>query len=204
MHRTTLNKLFSAWDLIWIKLDFIKSTFYSRFSLSFQGCAAGKGLKTSGNCCFKARRAGSIRIGNHVTLLAGHRSNRVGLTNRVLLETLDEGLISIGDHSGGSAVVISSRSSISIGEYVKMGGNVRIFDHDFHSLDSRIRRTKEDRNHVNSRPVSIGKEVFIGTNSTILKGVTIGERSIVAAGSVVVKSIPADEVWGGNPAKCIR
>ena len=50
----------------------------------------------------------------------------------------------------------------------------------------------------------IGEDVFIGAHSIILKGVTIGARSIVGAGSVVTKDIPADEVWAGNPAKCIR
>ena len=46
--------------------------------------------------------------------------------------------------------------------------------------------------------------MFIGTNAIILKGVSIGERSIVASGSIVTKSIPVDQVWGGNPAKFIR
>lgn len=50
----------------------------------------------------------------------------------------------------------------------------------------------------------IGDDVFIGTNCIILKGVTIGARSIIAAGSVVTKSIPADCIAGGNPAKIIR
>ena len=53
-------------------------------------------------------------------------------------------------------------------------------------------------------PICIGEDVFIGANSTILKGVTIGDRSIVASGSVVTKSIPSDQLWGGNPAKKIR
>lgn len=52
--------------------------------------------------------------------------------------------------------------------------------------------------------VQIGNNVFIGTRSIICKGITIGDRSIIAAGSVGVKDIPADEVWGGNPAKFIK
>lgn len=50
----------------------------------------------------------------------------------------------------------------------------------------------------------IGDYVFIGTRSIICKGVTIGNHSIIAAGSVIVKDIPSDEVWGGNPARFIR
>jgi len=136
--------------------------------------------------------------------MAGHRSNRVGLTNPVLLETFENGEIEIGNFSGGSAVVISSRAKVTVGEKVKLGGNVRIFDHDFHPVDAAIRRKGNDPMHIGSRPVVIGDEVFVGTNAMILKGVTIGARSIVAAGSVVTKNIPADEVWGGNPARRLK
>jgi len=49
--------------------------------------------------------------------------------------------------------------------------------------------------------VSIGDQVFIGAHTTILKGVTIGENSIIGACSLVVNDIPSNEIWGGNPAK---
>lgn len=66
----------------------------------------------------------------------------------------------------------------------------------------------EDRIHgdknINAAPIMIKDGAFIGTRSIILKGVTIGERSIVEAGSVVTKSIPHDEVWAGNPAQFIK
>ena len=50
-------------------------------------------------------------------------------------------------------------------------------------------------------PVKIGRRSFIGGHSIILKGVSIGEQAVVAAGSVVTKSVPANEIWGGNPKK---
>jgi acetyltransferase-like isoleucine patch superfamily enzyme len=53
-------------------------------------------------------------------------------------------------------------------------------------------------------PINIGSNVFIGMNSTILKGVTIGSNAIIAAESLVTQNIPTNEVWGGNPAKFIR
>jgi acetyltransferase-like isoleucine patch superfamily enzyme len=62
----------------------------------------------------------------------------------------------------------------------------------------------QDKINAQSAPVKIEDNVFIGAHSTILKGVTIGENSIVGACSVVVKSIPANEIWAGNPAKLIR
>ena len=203
MKRTLKNRIYSAWDLLWIRLDLFCSTLCSRSVLGFQGGMIGKDFRTSGKCFFKARKRDSIRIGNNVTLLAGHRSNRVGLMNPVLLETLGEGEIEIGDATGASALVISARSSVRIGCNVKIGGNVRIFDHDFHSLCAEIRRLPDDIMHVKSRPVEISDDVFIGTNAIILKGVSIGSKSIIAAGSVVTKSVPPNQIWGGNPAKFI-
>ena len=58
--------------------------------------------------------------------------------------------------------------------------------------------------HKKCAPVVIEDNVFIGARCIILKGVTIGENSVVGAGSVVTKSIPANEIWAGNPAKFIR
>lgn len=204
MKRSVRNKIFSAWDVVWIEFDRFRSTFRSRLSLWFQGCSFGCNLRTTGSCYFKARREGSIKIGRNVIFLAGHRSNRVGLSNPVLLETFGNGVIEIGDYSGGSAVCLSSRSHINIGKYVKMGGNVRIYDHDFHALDASIRRTDMDKNHAKTEPVVIEDDVFLGAGVTVLKGVTVRREAIVAAGSVIVTDIPAGEVWGGNPARCIR
>ena len=50
----------------------------------------------------------------------------------------------------------------------------------------------------------IGSDCWIGVGSTILKGVNIGDGSVIAAGSIVTKSIPSFEIWGGNPAKFIK
>jgi len=87
---------------------------------------------------------------------------------------------------------------------VHIGGGSKIFDNDFHNMDWKARRDPKLNNVSKTSPVVIENDVFIGTSCVICKGVTIGARSIVAAGSVVVKSIPADEMWGGNPAKFIK
>ena len=204
MKRSWRNVLYTAWDIFWIDLDQRISTARSRMSLFIQGCPSGASFVTSGHCSFKARKAGSIRIGNHVRLLAGWRSNRVGLSGPVLLQTFGDGEIEIGDCSGGSAVVLSSRSKITIGKHVNLGGNSRIFDHDFHALDPVHRRLGLDEQsaHIRTDPVVIGDDVFVGTNAIILKGVTIGDRCIVAAGAVVFKGeYPPDSMLVGNPAQ---
>ena len=65
-------------------------------------------------------------------------------------------------------------------------------------------RTPLDEQFMKSRPVVIGDNVFIGMDSIILKGVTVGNGAIIAAGSVVSKDIPENEIWGGNPARFIK
>ena len=64
--------------------------------------------------------------------------------------------------------------------------------------------TEDDSAHISKAPVIIKSHAFIGAHCIICKGVTIGECSMVAAGSVVVKDIPERQLWGGNPAKFIK
>ncbi len=204
MKRTWRNVLYSAYEHAAIRIEMVFSTLRSRLLLGWQGCLPGPSFRTSGRCWFKARRAGSIVIGPRVTLLSSHRSNRVGLSQPIMLETMGEGVIEIGEGSGGSGLVISARSRVTIGRGVKLGGNVRIYDHDFHSLDSSVRNSSKDRNSVTSRPVVIGDRAFIGANAIILKGAEIGEEAVVGAGAVVASSVPPRETWAGNPARPIR
>ena len=75
---------------------------------------------------------------------------------------------------------------------------------DFHSLDSNIRKSKEDQKHRKEKPVIIHDNVFIGAYSIILKGVEIGENSIIGTSSVVTKQVPANQIWAGNPARFIK
>ena len=121
------------------------------------------------------------------------------------LLVLKDAELTIGDNSGMNGVMIYCSKRVAIGDNVKIGGGSRISDSNHHSLDYFNRRdAKKDSANAMSSPVTIGNDVFIGANCYIGKGVTIGDRSIIAAGSVVVKSIPPDEIWGGNPAKLIR
>jgi acetyltransferase-like isoleucine patch superfamily enzyme len=204
MKRTWRNILFSVYEATLTRMDRLLSTLRSRLSLAWQGAEVGPGLRTSGPCHFKLRRAGSIRFGRNVIWEAYFRRVRVGLTNPVILETLGDGVIEVGDDTGGSAVVLSARSRIQIGNHVRLGENVRIFDHDFHSLNPEKRRGQEVRDDVRTAPVSIGNDVFIGTNAILLKGVTIGDRAVIGAGSVVARDVPPGETWAGNPARGIE
>jgi len=89
---------------------------------------------------------------------------------------------------------------ITIGDRVTISSNVTFINHDGSGWllnDTRGRRYKYQR-------ITVGDDVFIGANSTILPGVNIGSRVVVGACSVVTKSIPDDVVVAGNPARIIR
>ena len=112
--------------------------------------------------------------------------------------------ISIGDYFYMSSV-LRAHKSIVIGNNVKFGANVTIMDSDAHSMNYLYRRNLSvDMAHKADAEVVIEDDVFIGMNTIILKGVTIGARSVIGAGSVVVKSIPSDCIAAGNPAKVIK
>jgi acetyltransferase-like isoleucine patch superfamily enzyme len=132
-------------------------------------------------------------------------SNPIGRFKRCSIIVGKKGNLIIGDNVGMSSTAIVCHDRIEIGNNVNLGGNVVIYDTDFHSLNQSDRLNRElDGNNTSTKPVKIGNNVFIGAHTTILKGVTIGSNTIIGAGSVVTKSIPDNEIWAGNPAKFIR
>jgi len=108
--------------------------------------------------------------------------------------------ILFGNHvSINNNFAITSEKSITIGDHVLIGYNCSISDSNFHDLNP-LNRLNTD---LDPKEVIIGKNVFIGNNVTILKGVAIGDNSVVAAGSIVTKSFPENVIVGGVPAKII-
>jgi len=194
------------WDRVFGTVARFGWTLCAKFLLRLVSATYGKGLCADGRLVVRATSRQSIRLGDRVTFLSRFTSNLVGLTGPSVLQCYRTGRIEIGDGTGCSGVVISSRSQIRIGRNVKIGGNVRIFDHDFHSLDPAARRdSARDAREARTKPVVIGDDVFIGAQAIILKGVTIGDRSIIGAGSVVaLKEIPPDSVVAGNPARLLQ
>jgi acetyltransferase-like isoleucine patch superfamily enzyme len=146
---------------------------------------------------------GYCRMGEHVIFKSEPSSNYVGLSKRCSVFVEEDAKLIIGNNSGFSGVSIYCAKAITIGDYVNCGGNVSIWDTDFHPLDFEARRV-HDVSKIKSAPVVIGDDVFIGANTIVLKGVVIGNRAIIGAGSVVTTSIPEDEIWAGNPARFIK
>jgi acetyltransferase-like isoleucine patch superfamily enzyme len=111
----------------------------------------------------------------------------------------------IGDGTGighNCSFVIGSR--ITIGKHCRIGAGIQMFDASGHPSDPASRLAGKPVNPEDVRPITIGDNVWIGSNAVIYPGVVIGENSVVSLGSVVMSSVPADTVVAGNPARQIR
>lgn len=192
--------------IVGIQVGFLWPTFRTKVLLRLYGCAYGKNLRVAGAVVLRPAASNSISLGDEVTLMARFLTNTVGISNPLLLETIKHGRIEIGNNTGLTSVIISSRTLVKIGDFVKIGANVRIYDHDYHSLELNARRNNElDSKQTQSSSIVIENDVFIGTNSIILKGVHIGAGSIIGAGSVVaLRHIPSNSFLAGNPAVIIK
>ncbi len=113
----------------------------------------------------------------------------------------------------GDGVIISAACEVVIGAHTLVAHGVQVFDNNTHPIDAaeRVKHLRMIVGEVPQTPVSIGKAAihigqrcWIGMNSLILKGVTIGDDTIIGAGSVVVNDIPKSVVAAGNPARVIR
>lgn len=138
----------------------------------------------------------NIRIGRCATIIGEPDSRvKIGVWGR------EPGLgrIEIGDNvliSPGTR--ISASDDISIGHSVMMAHGVYITDSDWHGLYDRTARDPAPK------PVRIGNNVWLGDRCTVLKGVTIGDNSVVGAGAVVSRDVPANVVVAGNPARVVK
>lgn len=141
-------------------------------------------------------------IGDNFYFSSGDGINPLGsnLEGSIFLES-DANLF-IGNNVGMSSTRIWVHDRVSVGDNVKFGACVMVTDTDSPPVDYMARRSSNEG--TKSKPVTIEDDVWIGAHSIILKGVTIGARSIIGAGSVVTKSIPADCIAAGNPCKIIK
>ena len=180
----------------------IPSRIANKFTLKRKKVKIGKNVKIRGKVSIFG--SGQLIMNDGVIINSGENSNPIGGDTRTILKPANKNsVITIGNNTGISNSAFVAFDSITIGNNVKIGGNCKFYDSDFHSLDYEKRRVKET-DIPKSAPIVVKDDAFIGAHSIILKGVTIGERSIIGAGSVVTKSVPDGEIWAGNPAKFIR
>ena len=152
---------------------------------------------------FVSRSAGStILFGRTVFLDSSRHNNPLGGEKPCVLRTMTStARIILGDRVGLSSSTIVSGSSIEIGEDTILGAGSMVLDNDFHALGPEFSWLTEYSK--NSKPVKIGRGCFLGARSMILKGVTLGDRVIIGAGSVVTKDVPAFSIAAGNPARIV-
>ncbi len=173
--------------------------FRARIQFSIRRVAWPAGLTVLGPLGLSA--GGQILIGKNVTIINDSKFNRAGINHPTQLVAGASADLTIGDHTGISGASIYSMECIRIGKHVLIGANCHIFDTDFHPMDWQQRRVS---GVPATAPVSIEDDVWLAANVTVLKGVTIGARSVIAAGSIVTSDIPADVLAGGTPAKVIK
>lgn len=150
--------------------------------------------------CF-ADCPGLIKIGHHCDISG-------------VLYSMGKGTIEIGDYTEiRENSFVGSVCSIKIGSYGIISNHVKIYDNNNHPTDPAIRKQMCINGfygepwrwtHAKSAPVVIEDNVWIGERSTILKGVTIGEGSVIACNSVVVQDVPPYSVAAGNPARVVK
>lgn len=152
----------------------------------------------------KSKAPGAVIFGDHVSVYGGC-SFSVGVNGRC----------TVGDFTLLNGALVMAEERIEIGSHCLVSWNVGIADSDFHPLEPAQRlidaealapfyENRPARPKLVTAPVIIRDNVWIGMNATILKGIEIGENSVVAAGSVVTKSVPANVVVAGNPAVVVK
>lgn len=165
-------------------------------SAKWWGITIGKGCRFNGFTRFFRYPGSEITVSSNCLFNSGESSTLAGATRNCRLSTLKSGAaIRIGENCGFSGTVIGAAQKVVLGKNVMCGANTVIFDTDWHFDDV---RTGDDA------PVIIKDNVWLGYNVTVLKGVTIGENTLVGVNSLVTKSLPPNVIAVGSPARPIR
>lgn len=175
---------------------------YIRLSMALQGVTWGKGWRIFGMPIVQRHRGSCIELGDGLELRSWRSSNPLAPNHPVVVATRTaHASIRIGDGCGFTGTTIVAAELITIGNRVLVGANCTIVDTDFHPL-TRVKRERDILDGAHA-PVVIEDDVFIGMNSLVLKGVSIGANSVIGAGSVVTHDIPPSVIAAGNPARVI-
>jgi acetyltransferase-like isoleucine patch superfamily enzyme len=151
----------------------------------------------------------TLDIGEFTVINSDNLTSFVTISSPVKFALGISARIQIGERCDLNGCSIAAYESVTIGNRVQIGPGGWISDTDLHSLDMETRRKQLsgatfDWKDVARVPVSIEDDVWIGASVLILKGVHIGEGSVVGAGSVVTNNVPEYCVVAGNPAIVVK
>lgn len=165
---------------------------------TMKGCQLGNGVILNGLPYIRRKGNSRIILGNGSTINAARWANWLGTPGAMILSAENGAILELKTGAGVSASQIIANIGIEIGENSMVGAGCLICDSDMHEVP--LSSSKK----VAMAPIKIGKGVFIGARCIILKGVTIGDRAVIGAGSVVSRHVPADSIVAGNPACIVR
>jgi acetyltransferase-like isoleucine patch superfamily enzyme len=192
------------------KYIFFKCSFWFSWLLTFakfklNGVVFSLDFIAGGVPIINVSLSGKFSIGRNFILNSGKYHNMIGRSHNCYFIVGPKAILEIGTNVGISSTAIVCHQHVKIGNNVRIGGGVVIYDTNFHSLITSERVSlPEITSNVKKSKVILEDDCFIGAHSIILKGVTIGMNSIVGAGSVVSRDVPTNQVWAGNPAVFVR
>lgn len=163
----------------------------------------GPGARCAGKLLVLMEKGSSITVGAGLFAVSDIRRAGIALYSPCKLRTMASARLTIGDNVTLNGTSITCRERIEIGDGTMIAANVTIMDSDFHQQWPPVERANNAAAGKHD-PVRIGRNVWIGTGSIILKGSSIGDNSIIGAGSVVTGTIPSNVMAAGVPAKVVH
>jgi acetyltransferase-like isoleucine patch superfamily enzyme len=193
----------------YFKIKFFR--IYNRWFFRQKGIVFGNNMMAYNKVYLTGNRKGRVIIGDDFFLTSGDSINPICRNIQACIHLgSPQAVITIGNHVGMSSPCIWIQNKLTIGNHVNIGGNCLILDTDTHKIDYLARRGQkvvdpnDPKTTIQSAPITIEDDVWVGANCIILKGVTIGARSVIGAGSIVTRDIPSDCIAAGTPAKVIK
>ena len=191
------SSLYIGWNKIYFFLNNIKY---------------GKNFRVFNHLYLKIHVGALVQIGNNCTIMSGAGLDPLSRNIKTCIYVGKKATLKLGNDVGISSSTLWVKESVSIGNSVAIGADCIIMDTDAHNLDWKIRCSEETNEYgesvdmvtAASAPIVIEDNVLVGARCIILKGVTIGARSIIGSGSIVTKDIPSDCIAAGNPCKVIK
>lgn len=180
---------------IFLYLHYLKYKIFYRKQIWFRGFSV---IYAFGDSSITLPKSGET-----VNIFSHPFSNMLGLSQKCIIVAKFGGKINIEEGVCMSGSTIYSMDSIHIGKNTDIGSGCKIIDNDFHPLPY-SERYPEQFDKIKKRPIYIGEGCFIGANSIILKGTTLGKNVVVGAGSVVCGEFPDNVIIAGNPATIIK